>query len=160
MVSSTMTVVSPPTWQRPLASARLATGRCVGAAAARPAPVEPPPPAGGAGGPAFVCPCCKQEFGDPLYHGPLGHAPQELCFDCWASEWAQMDQVISRGGNWQPRDAALFLLCQGYTHQEAADLIGANRTTVFRWIREIRHCPGLVPEWMFKRADFRRGVRR
>ena len=122
-------------------------GRDAGGAA------EPAPPV------AFVCPCCKQAFGDPLYHGPIGHAPQELCFDCWASEWAQMDNVISRGGNWQPMDAALFLLCQGFTHQEAADMIGVNRSSIFRWIREIRRCPGLLPEWVLKRADFRRGVR-
>jgi len=153
MVNSMM-ATDRPSRQGPLASAFPAASRRAGERAPLPAPAPQAAPV------AFVCPCCKQAFGDPMYHGPVGHAPQELCFDCWASEWGQMGQVISRGGNWQPMDAALFLLCQGFSHQQAADMIGANRSTVFRWIREIRRCPALMPDWMFKRADLRRGVRR
>ena len=36
----------------------------------------------------FICPICKRSYGDPLYHGPTGHAPLQMCFDCWAGEWA------------------------------------------------------------------------
>ena len=31
---------------------------------------------------AFECPICAREYGDPLYHGPAGHAPHGLCLDC------------------------------------------------------------------------------
>ena len=108
----------------------------------------------------FRCPHCKQVYGDPLYHGPVGHAPQELCFDCWASEWGSMLQVISRGGNWQQFDAALFLLCQGFSHQEAAQLIGVRRKTIYNWIRTLRRRPVLAPDWLTDRACRQEGVRR
>jgi len=108
----------------------------------------------------FRCPNCKREYGDPLYHGPLGHAPQELCFDCWAEEWATMAAVISRGGRWRAMDAALFLLCQGFTHQEAANLIGVCRKTLYNWIRTLRRRPTLTPQWLIERARSRAAFRR
>ncbi len=101
---------------------------------------------------AFRCPRCGQEFGDPMYHGPAGHAPQTLCFDCWASEWGQMQMVMARGGRWETFDAALFLLCQGFTHQEAADALGVCRDTVCNWIRMLRRRPDLTPDWLLERA--------
>ncbi|MGB2820024.1 MAG: helix-turn-helix domain-containing protein [Phycisphaerae bacterium] len=100
----------------------------------------------------FTCPNCKRVYGDPMYHGPIGHAPQELCFDCWASEWDAMTLVMSRGGNWQQLDAALFLICQGFTHKEAADAIGVCRNTVWSWVRTLRQRPGLAPEWLIDRV--------
>ena len=119
-----------------------------------------PPAERGTGRPAtFRCPNCKQEYGDPLYHGPVGHAPQEMCFDCWASEWGAMAQVIARGRAWQPMDAALFLLCQGFSHREAADAIGIHRNTIFGWLRELRRRPHLTPEWLLERIRSR-GKRR
>lgn len=108
---------------------------------------------------AFVCPRCKRVYGDPLYHGPVGHAPQQMCFDCWASDWGEMELVISRGGAWEPLDAALFLLCQGFSHQEAADLIGVHRNTIFGWIRELRQRPESTPDWLLARARARQAVR-
>ena len=104
----------------------------------------------------FVCPHCKRRYGDPLYHGPVGHAPPQMCFDCWASEWGLMTQVIDRGGNWRPIDAALFLLCQGFNHREAADLIGVRRKTVYNWVRLLRRKPELLPEWLADRAQERK----
>jgi len=106
----------------------------------------------------FRCPCCKQEFGDPLYHGPIGHAPQTVCFDCWATEWETMSIVMSRGGNWQQLDAALFLLAQGFTHREAADLIGVHRATICTWIRRLRQRPELTPAWLTDRVRSRRAL--
>jgi len=108
----------------------------------------------------FKCPHCKQRYGDPLYTGPAGHAPQGMCFDCWASEWGMMAQVIAQGGDWQPLDAALFLLCQGFTHQEAADVIGVGRKTVYNWIRMLRRRPGLTPDWLLICAREREARRR
>ena len=68
----------------------------------------------------FICPICKRSYGDPLYHGPTGHAPLQMCFDCWAGEWACMVQMVTRGGDWRKIDSALFLLCQGFSCTEAA----------------------------------------
>lgn len=103
-----------------------------------------------AGG-AFVCPVCKNRYGDPLYHGPAGHAPQQMCFDCWASEWGSMIQVLARGGNWRQIDSALFLLCQGFSYQEAANLAGICRKTLHNWIRQARQQPQMAPEWLVNR---------
>ena len=100
----------------------------------------------------FRCPNCHQEYGDPLYHGPLGHAPQDLCFDCWASEWGGIIQVMMRGGDWRQLDAALFLLCQGFSHHEAAQVIGVCRNTVWNWIQKLRQKPDLTPQWLIDRA--------
>jgi len=104
----------------------------------------------------FVCPHCKRRYGDPLYHGPDGHAPQQMCFDCWASEWGMMDLVMRRGGNWEQLDAALFLLCQGFSHSEAAHVLGVGRKTVFNWVRRLRRRPDLAPEWLIERAERRK----
>ena len=111
---------------------------------------------GSAGG-GFVCPVCKSRYGDPLYHGPAGHAPQQMCFDCWASEWASMIQVLSRGGNWRQIDSALFLLCQGFSYQEAANLAGICRKTLHNWIRQARQRPEMAPDWLINRAAARLG---
>lgn len=108
---------------------------------------------------AFICPTCKVRYGDPLYHGPSGHAPEGMCFDCWASEWASMVQLASRGGNWRPIDSALYLLCQGFTHKQAADLAGVCRRTLDNWIRDARRKPHLAPQWLVDRAAARRTVR-
>lgn len=107
----------------------------------------------------FRCPQCRQEYGDPLYHGPFGHAPQELCFDCWATEWAIMEIRMSSGGRWELMDAALFLICQGFTQQEAAHVIGASPRTIHNWIRSLRQRPEDVPLWLLERVRARRGVR-
>ena len=107
----------------------------------------------------FRCPNCKQYYGDPWYHGPIGHAPQQLCFDCWVNEWDTMNGVMLRGGNWRPLDAALFLLCQGFSHQEAATLIGVRRKTVYNWIRTLKRKPHLAPEWLLERAASRQVAR-
>ena len=95
-----------------------------------------------------------------MYHGPAGHAPEGICFDCWASEWGEMERAIYRGANWQPLDAALFLLCQGFNHREAADMIGIHRRTLYNWMRVLRQHPELLPEWLdTQRKAKGRGVR-
>lgn len=108
----------------------------------------------------FRCPNCGREYGDPLYHGPAGHAPQQLCFDCWASEWGTITAAIARGRDWRPLDAALFLLCQGFSRQEAANLIGVCRKTLYCWIRGLRRRPELAPDWLVERARMRESARR
>ncbi len=103
----------------------------------------------------FKCPRCKREYGDPMYHGPIGHAPQQLCLDCWLDEWDTMSLVMTRGGNWEQLDAALFLLCRGFTHQEAANMIGVSRNTVCNYVRKLRQRPELTPEWLIDRVQSR-----
>jgi len=107
----------------------------------------------------FVCPVCKCRYGDPLYHGPAGHAPVQMCFDCWASEWGTMIQVLSRGGNWQQIDSALFLMCQGFKQHEAARLVGMCRQALHNWIRQARQKPHMIPDWLIERARSRERVR-
>ena len=66
-----------------------------------------------------------------------------------------MGQVIARGGSWQPFDAALFLLCQGFSHREAAMAVGVHRNTIFGWLRELRRRPDLTPRWLIERIRAR-----
>ncbi len=108
----------------------------------------------------FICPICKRSYGDPLYHGPTGHAPLEMCFDCWAGEWACMVQMVTRGGDWRKIDSALFLLCQGFSCTEAANLAGICRKTLHNWIRRARQHPEMAPDWLIERARQRELSRR
>ena len=107
----------------------------------------------------FVCPVCKCRYGDPLYHGPAGHAPCQMCYDCWASEWGSMVQMLRRGGNWRQIDSALFLMCQGFSQHEAARLVGMGRDALRNWIRQARQRPHLIPDWLIARTRARRHAR-
>jgi len=98
--------------------------------------------------PAFVCPLCLRSYGDPLYHGPAGHAPQGLCFDCWAAEWALIQAGMLNTGDWTTLDSALWLICAGFTRQQAANIIGVARRTIYRWIRALRKDPRKIPPWL------------
>ena len=102
---------------------------------------------------AFVCPNCKRAYGDGLYHGPIGHAPQNLCLDCWANEWAQMEVRMLNGGDWSVLDSALWLICCGFTRQEAAGIIGVGRRTIHRWIQAVRKDPEKIPQWLSQNAS-------
>lgn len=125
-----------------------------------PAPDDDPPPASAAAGtdnasaadeppPGFFrCPHCRRVYGDGLYHGPAGHAPQVLCFDCWASAWGEYEQRIALGRSWRQLDAALFLICQGFTHAEAGRMLGLHYKTVENWVRGVRRRPSSLPDWL------------
>ncbi|KPK83931.1 MAG: hypothetical protein AMJ81_06980 [Phycisphaerae bacterium SM23_33] len=106
----------------------------------------------------FRCPGCGRKYGDPLYHGPAGHAPPELCFDCWATQWGLMEMMISRErGNWRRLDVALFLLCQGFSEQQAGEILGVHRNTVINWICRLRKKPEEIPEWLCISSAFAPG---
>lgn len=97
----------------------------------------------------FTCPCCRMRYGDPLYHGPSGHCPPQVCFDCWASQWGLMELMIDQErGNWRRLDAALFLLGQGFSQDEAAEIVGVHRNTVINWICRLRKKPEEIPDWL------------
>ena len=101
----------------------------------------------------FICPACQRSYGDPHYHGPAGHAPRNLCFDCWAAEWDLIAARMLNGGNWTVLDAALWLVCSGFTRQQAATIVGVARRTLYRWIRALKTNPRKVPQWL-QRADW------
>jgi len=100
---------------------------------------------------AFHCAYCKTPYGDPLYHGPAPHAPGNLCMDCWAEQWAQFEARMLREGDWGVMDQALWLICQGFTHSVAADMIGRHRNSIGNWICMLRKFPHLIPDWLCKR---------
>lgn len=100
----------------------------------------------------FTCPSCKIEYGDPLYHGPAGHAPPNLCMDCWANEWAHMEVRMLAGGDWSVLDSALWLVSCGLKQHQAADLLAIHRNTFARWIRRMRRNPHEIPEWLIART--------
>jgi len=97
---------------------------------------------------AFTCPLCLRSYGDPHYHGPAGHAPQDLCFDCWADEWALIQARMLNGGHWTALDSALWLICSGFTRQQAACIVGVARRTIHRWICALRKDPSKTPQWL------------
>ena len=106
-----------------------------------------------------VCPSCVGPINDPLYHGPIGHAPQNLCYECWLAEWERIAAAMADHEDWGQLDSALFLLCQGFSREEAADLIGVTRKTIYLWIRSLRRCPADMPEWFLAAAEARRQSR-
>jgi len=102
---------------------------------------------------AFCCPHCKQRYGDPVYHGPSPHAPGRLCFGCWAEKWSEFELRCSRGGDWTVLDEALWLVCMGFSHSEASDLVARDRSFLARWLQRMRKYPHLIPDWLAKSSS-------
>ena len=69
----------------------------------------------GAGPVGFDCAACGRTYGDPLYHGPAGHAPPTVCLDCWFAHWDAVELRMRNGGEWRRLDAALYLIARGLT---------------------------------------------
>jgi hypothetical protein len=103
--------------------------------------------------PAFVCAACKRGIGDPLYHGPAGHAPHSVCFDCWTEEWACIEACMVNGGDWSLLDSALWLVCCGLTRRQAAIVLGLHRNKIRRWILHLRRNPRDLPDWLRARLE-------
>lgn len=95
---------------------------------------------------AFTCAACHHDQGDPLYKGPRPHAPDNECLECWAEFWAEAEAAIRREGDWSPAVEAAFAVARGKTRQEAAELVGVHRVTLWRWLRKIRANPSLIPD--------------
>jgi len=106
----------------------------------------------------FSCPGsrCGDWIGDPHYVGPAGHAPQNLCLDCWAAHWDVIEARAINGGEWTHLDEALWLVCRGLSLGEAADVLGAHRNTLWRWIVEMRRRPETVPDWLLEAGEKQR----
>ena len=82
---------------------------------------------------------------DPLYHGPQGHAPGNLCFDCWTAAWTEAESRMASGGQWQACLYTAFLVAAGHTRTEAAEMAGIHRNTFYRWRLKIQAYPQLIP---------------
>ena len=101
----------------------------------------------------FTCPACGHDYGDPLYHGPAGHAPPESCLDCWAQTWGEMSAAMARGragrgkADWRRPDLALFYLCHGLTRRQVAEKAGVHRNTIYNWLKKMRQHPEAIPAW-------------
>jgi hypothetical protein len=101
----------------------------------------------------FTCPDCLRSYGDPLYHGPAGHAPPQICFDCWVAGWAWTEMLLRRErGDWKPLNVALLLICQGFTRAETARWVGMSPTNLRRSILGLRKKTEEIPEWLRDRV--------
>ncbi len=105
----------------------------------------------------FRCmgPGCGQWIGDPRYAGPVGHAPQNLCFECWMAHWDRIEARAANGGEWTHIDEAMWLICRGLTLAEAARVVDSHCTTLRRWIEKMRLRPELVPDWLIRMQEIR-----
>ena len=92
---------------------------------------------------------------DPLYHGPNGHAPPEICAACWAEWWEDIKTRMEHEGRWEPIHEAVWQLAQGAGHQRAAEIARMHRTTRWRKLRAWRQNPALVPDWLLVRVQLR-----
>lgn len=99
----------------------------------------------------FVCGVCRQKIRDPLYRGPMGHAPRALCLECWLGQWQQMLDRMHAGGNWSRIDAALSLMCAGFSLRQTAGILGQARKTLLRTLRRELHSYEQLPDWFIER---------
>lgn len=102
---------------------------------------------------------CGRWIGDRRYVGPVGHAPQNLCFECWMVYWGRVEARAVNGGRWTDLDEALWLVCCGASLSDAAEVIAAHRTTLWRWIEKMRFDPELRPDWLANLEEIRRTCR-
>jgi len=109
----------------------------------------------------FRCkgPGCDEWIGDRLYVGPVGHAPQNLCFECWMAHWDRIEACAANGGEWTHLDEALWLVCRGLSLAEAAGVVDSHGTTLRRWIEKMRLRPELLPDWLIRIQEIRRARR-
>ena len=100
----------------------------------------------------FICADCGSNCGDPWYTGPLGHAPRNICLDCWVNQWEPSVRRRLNGEKFPPMEEALWLMAIGCSRSEAAKLIGVHRSTIHRWLRILRLKPELTPDWLLLAA--------
>ena len=90
---------------------------------------------------------------DPLYVGPRGHAPPEICYCCWEAAWA--DACAAMGdlaGTWERPLYAMWLLAGGMTQQEVADTMSVSRSTIVRFRYRIIMHPNIIPAAWIERV--------
>ncbi len=95
---------------------------------------------------------------DSLYVGPGGHSHPRACFDCWVYHWEAVARQIRAERPWERRDWAFWLIACGWTRKDAAALVGRHYTTIWRWMREVRKNPQLLPDWVQGKGPSRVGT--
>ena len=105
----------------------------------------------------FECkgPGCEQWIGDRRYVGPAGHAPQNLCFECWMVHWERIEACAANGGEWTCLDEAMWLFCRGYTLAQAAKAVATHHVTLRRWILKMCLKRELIPDWLIRMQEIR-----
>ena len=98
----------------------------------------------------FRCqgPGCGEWIGDVRYVGPPGHAPGNLCFECWMAHWEKVEARAANGGVWTGLDEALWLACHGLNLADAASAIGSSRVVLKMRIDRMRRREELMPDWI------------
>ena len=93
--------------------------------------------------PAFICQSCLEPIGDPSYTGPIGHAPQNICFTCWVNAFEQPPK------DWPKDILALWYMSQGWTQAQAAEMTELTVEQLRwrrRWLKKnISRFPGITP---------------
>ncbi len=115
-------------------------------------------------GKVFTCanPRCQADVYDPLYRGAWGHCLElegfhkerhliqgdDLCFDCWASEWELTKNYPSN------QDYLISLIFQRLTAKDIAKKLNVSTKTVYRRKKKlkenIRKNFSIIRNWMAK----------
>lgn len=82
----------------------------------------------------FVCRECGHTIGDPLYTGPEGHCPDDVCCEC--HEVARLLRRVNRlrAG----LASAVQHIADGYTQAEAATRSGMSTSSLEKKLHNLR----------------------
>lgn len=88
-----------------------------------------------------------------VFHGPAGHCPLGICFDCWCKAWSQVETDIylgHRGKRSRPEKiaAALWLTAQGLTQDQVAGILHVGARSIRRWWVWLRKNPEVFAKIM------------
>lgn len=102
----------------------------------------------------FRCcnPSCRQWVSDQAYCGPVGHAPQNLCLECWLVHWEIVEKRACNGGCWTRMDQVLWLVCSGVERRQAARLVGKHCDYIKACFERLRRSPRKLPQWLVQVA--------
>lgn len=82
---------------------------------------------------------------DPAYHGPMGHAPQTVCLDCYINATQKSyereieAQLLHKSRQKHDRlILAILWLKEGYTQKEASRKSGISTSALEKYLHSIR----------------------
>ena len=82
---------------------------------------------------------------DPLYVGPAGHCPPNLCAECWEAHWQEVLALIDSERDWREEDKMLWLrFNQGLGVSDTAKVLKVHRGTIWRRMRKLKKS-GRIP---------------
>lgn len=83
----------------------------------------------------FSCLSCGDVV--PFYYrGPVGHAPEKICLDCWLAF-----KILGKQSNIDKKDIAFAALADGNNKKTAASKAGVNPKTLTRWLKNLKNSP-------------------